>query len=129
MPVADVKRNGPDPIDIHVGQQMRRRRVQLGMSQESLGKAIGLTFQQVQKYERGANRVSASRLWRMADALGVPIAYFFEDLPATEQPMPELPRYAATLLRGAARMPEKARRALIAIAAWADEDLPTANGS
>ncbi|MBL8709397.1 MAG: helix-turn-helix domain-containing protein [Rhodospirillaceae bacterium] len=75
----------PNPIDVHVGQRMRQRRTLLGMSQETLGAAIGLTFQQVQKYERGANRVSGSRLFDLAQVLDVPIAYFFEDMPGEVQ--------------------------------------------
>ena len=71
----------PNPIDVHVGKRIRMRRLFLGMNQETLANALGLTFQQVQKYEGGANRVSASRLSAMADILGVPIAYFFGDLP------------------------------------------------
>jgi transcriptional regulator with XRE-family HTH domain len=70
----------PDPVDVHVGARIRTRRLLIGMNQETLAKAIGLTFQQVQKYEGGANRVSASRLAEIAEVLGVPIAYFFSDL-------------------------------------------------
>ena len=71
----------PNPIDVHVGKRIRMRRLFLGMNQETLANALDLTFQQVQKYEGGANRVSASRLSAMADILGVPISYFFGDLP------------------------------------------------
>jgi transcriptional regulator with XRE-family HTH domain len=70
----------PNPIDVHVGKRIRMRRLFLGMNQETLANALGLTFQQVQKYEGGANRVSASRLSAMADILDVPIAFFFGDL-------------------------------------------------
>jgi transcriptional regulator with XRE-family HTH domain len=70
----------PHPIDVHVGKRVRMRRLLLGMNQETLATALGLTFQQVQKYESGANRVSASRLSAMSDILGVPIAFFFDDL-------------------------------------------------
>jgi len=70
----------PDPVDVHVGARIRTRRLLIGMNQETLARALGLTFQQVQKYEGGANRVSASRLSEIADILGVPIAYFFSDL-------------------------------------------------
>ncbi len=70
----------PDPVDIHVGARVRTRRLLIGMNQETLARALGLTFQQVQKYEGGANRVSASRLSQIAEILGVPIAYFFSDL-------------------------------------------------
>jgi len=72
----------PNPIDVHVGQRIRQRRTLLGMSQEKLAEAIGLTFQQVQKYERGANRVGSSRLFDLARVLDVPIDYFFEDMEA-----------------------------------------------
>ncbi|MGE0717517.1 MAG: helix-turn-helix domain-containing protein [Alphaproteobacteria bacterium] len=78
---ARAKSEAPDPIDVHVGQRVRKRRVELGMSQEKLGLALGLTFQQVQKYERGANRIGASRLFDLSRVLEVPIAYFFEDMP------------------------------------------------
>ncbi|WP_374763771.1 helix-turn-helix domain-containing protein [Yunchengibacter salinarum] len=69
---------GPDPIDIHVGQRVRARRKMLGMSQTQLGKDLGVTFQQVQKYERGTNRIGSSRLFRISNALDVPVSYFFE---------------------------------------------------
>ena len=74
----------PNPIDVHVGGRIRMRRLLLGMNQETLANALGLTFQQVQKYEGGANRVSASRLSAMAEILGVPISYFFGDLRADD---------------------------------------------
>jgi len=70
----------PNPIDVHVGARVRLRRTLLGMSQEKLGEAIGLTFQQVQKYERGANRVGASRLYDLSRVLDLPVSYFFEEL-------------------------------------------------
>lgn len=70
----------PNPIDVHVGLRIRLRRKELGVSQEKLAEAIGLTFQQVQKYERAANRVSASKLYEMARALETSTAYFFEGL-------------------------------------------------
>ena len=76
----------PNPIDVHVGKRIRMRRLFLGMNQETLANALGLTFQQVQKYEGGANRVSASRLSAMADILGVPISYFFGDLQLGDSP-------------------------------------------
>src|SRR6267154_6366739 len=67
----------PDPVDVYVGGRVRTRRLLLGMNQEELGRKLGLTFQQVQKYESGANRVSASRLWEIAAILRTPLAYFF----------------------------------------------------
>ncbi|MBI5165675.1 MAG: helix-turn-helix transcriptional regulator [Magnetospirillum sp.] len=72
----------PNPIDEHVGSRVRLRRTLLGLSQESLGEALGLTFQQVQKYERGANRIGASRLFDLSRVLDVPVTYFFDEMPA-----------------------------------------------
>ncbi len=72
----------PNPVDIHVGSRVRLRRTLLGLSQEKLGAALGLTFQQVQKYERGANRIGASRLFHLSRILDVPVSYFFEELSA-----------------------------------------------
>jgi len=77
---------GPSPIDIHVGSRLRNRRRMLGMSQEKLAHAFGLTFQQVQKYEKGANRIGASRLQHLASILQVPVPFFFEGLPAADEP-------------------------------------------
>ncbi len=79
-----IAEDGPDPVDVHVGQRLRQRRTLLGMSQEKLAKAFGVSFQQVQKYERGANRISASRLHLLTRILDVPITYFFEGLPNVE---------------------------------------------
>ena len=70
----------PNAVDVHVGARMRLRRTLLGMSQSVLGEAIGLTFQQVQKYERGANRVGASRLFDLSHVLDVPVSFFFDDM-------------------------------------------------
>lgn len=72
----------PDPVDVHVGSKLRLRRTLLGMSQEKLGEAVSLTFQQIQKYERGTNRIGASRLHQLARVLEVPVAFFFEDTPS-----------------------------------------------
>ncbi len=83
------KSDKPNPIDVHVGSRVRLRRTLLGMSQERLGEAIGLTFQQVQKYERGANRVSASKLYEIAATLNAPVAYFFEGLADPSAPVGE----------------------------------------
>lgn len=71
----------PNPIDIHVGSRIRLRRNMLGISQEKLGESLGITFQQIQKYEKGTNRVGASRLQAISSILGVPVAFFFEDAP------------------------------------------------
>ncbi len=79
---ADTERN-PHPIDVHVGARIRLRRKFLKISQEKLADALGLTFQQVQKYERGSNRVSASKLYQVARFLGTPVSYFFEGLTDT----------------------------------------------
>ena len=76
-----IKMSTPDPIDVHVGSRVRMRRTLLGMSQEKLGNALGLTFQQIQKYERGANRIGSSRLYKLSHILDVPVAYFFDDMP------------------------------------------------
>ncbi len=79
----------PNPIDIHVGSRIRLRRTLLGMSQEKLAEAIGLTFQQVQKYERGANRVGSSRLFDLSRVLNVPVAYFFDEMaPGVQEKTP-----------------------------------------
>jgi transcriptional regulator with XRE-family HTH domain len=79
-PVIARKRSAaPDPVDIHVGRRLRLRRNLLGLSQEQLGRATGLTFQQIQKYERGTNRMGASRLFQLAGLLNVPVAYFFDE--------------------------------------------------
>lgn len=69
-----------NPVDTHVGARLRMRRLILKLSQEKLGDMLGITFQQVQKYERGANRVSASRLWKLSQLLDVPVSFFFEGL-------------------------------------------------
>lgn len=70
----------PHPVDVHVGGRVRLRRMMLGMSQDKLGEALGLTFQQVQKYEKGVNRIGASRVFEIARILDVPIQYFYEDI-------------------------------------------------
>jgi len=76
-----VRRTGkPNPVDVHVGSRVRLRRTLLGLSQEKLGDALGLTFQQVQKYERGANRIGASRLFDLSRVLDVPVSFFFDDM-------------------------------------------------
>jgi transcriptional regulator with XRE-family HTH domain len=68
------------PVDVHVGQRVRQRRWMIGMTQQQLGNKVGIKFQQIQKYETGTNRVSASRLWDIAAALDVPVSFFFEGL-------------------------------------------------
>jgi transcriptional regulator with XRE-family HTH domain len=76
----------PNPIDVRVGARLRLRRNMLGLSQEKLGEMIGLTFQQVQKYERGANRIGASRLYELSRVLDVPVSFFFEDTDPVHAP-------------------------------------------
>ena len=79
--MADQADNRASPVDVHVGARIRLRRTLMGMSQERLGDALGLTFQQVQKYERGANRVGASRLFDLSRILDVPISFFYDNMP------------------------------------------------
>jgi transcriptional regulator with XRE-family HTH domain len=111
------KSDKPNPVDVHVGSRVRLRRTLLGMSQEKLGDALGLTFQQVQKYERGANRIGASRLYDLSRVLDVPVSYFFEefgDLPAITglgeasadpyQPNPMMKRETLELVRAYLRI-------------------------
>src|SRR6185437_5430682 len=80
------KADKPNPIDVQVGSRVRLRRNMLGLSQEKLGEAIGLTFQQVQKYERGANRIGASRLHELSRVLDVPVQFFFDDMDPVRAP-------------------------------------------
>ncbi len=75
----------PLPVDIHIGRVLRRRRQLLGLTQAQLAEVCGLTFQQIHKYETAINSLSATRLWRLADALSVPVSYFFEGLPAEKK--------------------------------------------
>lgn len=79
----------PNPIDRHVGSRVRMRRILLGMSQEKLGEALGLTFQQVQKYEKGTNRIGASRLQQISKTLNVPPAFFFDGAPTLDDSTPQ----------------------------------------
>ncbi len=84
MPRHVLAKHGPHPIDVHVGNRVRGRRTLLGMSQSALGEALGLTFQQVQKYEKGTNRISANTLWNLTQILDVPVSYFYDDMPADQ---------------------------------------------
>jgi transcriptional regulator with XRE-family HTH domain len=84
-----IAKKAPNPTDKHVGARVRMRRMMLGMSQEKLGDALGLTFQQVQKYEKGANRIGASRLQQIAHILQVPVAFFFEGAPSVPGHQPD----------------------------------------
>ena len=79
-----MNKRAPNPIDVHVGMRIRMRRLLLGISQEKLAQTLGLTFQQVQKYEKGLNRVSASRLYQITKALNESVSFFFDGLPMTE---------------------------------------------
>lgn len=78
-------KEAPDPIDIHVGQRLKARRVGLRVSQSEIGAALGVTFQQIQKYENGANRIGASNLYKLSQALNVDVSYFFEDMPSASR--------------------------------------------
>ena len=88
MAKASTSRRGPTAVDTHVGQKIRARRIFLGMSQTEVADAVGITFQQIQKYERGTNRVGASRLQQISDAMGVSPFYFFEGAPTVGKKMP-----------------------------------------
>src|ERR1700760_119105 len=81
-----MAKKAPNPIDKHVGSRVRMRRMMLSMSQEKLGDALGLTFQQVQKYEKGTNRIGASRLQQISQILQVPVSFFFEGAPTVSAP-------------------------------------------
>lgn len=107
---------GPDPVDIHVGTRVRLRRTLLGLSQSALGQKLGLSFQQVQKYERGANRISASMLHHLAGILDVPVSFLFDDLPEGMKHPPSAPedclmrRESLDLMRHYYRIPDDLRR-------------------
>ncbi|MDF3348905.1 MULTISPECIES: helix-turn-helix domain-containing protein [Sulfitobacter] len=113
-------------VDVHVGKRIRQRRWLTGMTQQKLAELVGIKFQQIQKYETGANRVSASRLWDIADALGVPVSFFFEGLKDEEvaegAPMDGLPadlmadKEAMELVRSYYAIPENQRRRLFELA-------------
>ena len=79
-----VGKKSPNPIDLHVGNRVRMRRMMLSLSQEKLGEALGITFQQIQKYEKGINRIGAGRLQNISQILDVPISYFYEDAPEND---------------------------------------------
>jgi len=92
------------PVDIHVGARVRFKRKLLGISQAALGSALGLTFQQIQKYENGANRMGASRLFQIASVLGVPISFFFEDMPSEITGPDKFPADAVVIDRQATKL-------------------------
>jgi transcriptional regulator with XRE-family HTH domain len=109
------------PVDAHVGKRIRHRRWMVGMTQQQLADKVGIKFQQIQKYETGMNRVSASRLWDIADALGVQIAFFFEGLtedqvPASAQGDILADKEALDLVRSYYAIPEAQRRRLFDLA-------------
>ena len=85
-----VGESGPRPVDVHVGGRVRAGRTLIGMSQTELGKHVGLTFQQIQKYEKGMNRIGAGRLWRFSLILGRPISWFFEGIGARKRKVEDL---------------------------------------
>ena len=113
-------------VDVHVGKRIRQRRWLTGMTQQKLAELVGIKFQQIQKYETGANRVSASRLWDIADALGVPVSFFFEGLKDEavdgSAPIDGLPadlmadKEAMELVRSYYAIPENQRRRLFELA-------------
>ena len=111
------------PVDVHVGKRIRHRRWMVGMTQQQLAERVGIKFQQIQKYETGMNRVSASRLWDIADALSVPVSFFFEGLEAektssstTLQGDILADREALELVRSYYAIPENQRRQLFELA-------------
>lgn len=110
------------PVDFHVGQRLRQRRWMIGMTQQQLAEQVGIRFQQIQKYETGANRVSASRLWDIASALGVPVSFFFEGLGhehlgmAVDRGDLMTDKEALDLIRAYYAMPEMQRRRLFDLA-------------
>jgi len=111
-----------NPIDLHVGQRLRHRRWMLGLTQQELAQAVGIKFQQIQKYESGINRMSASRLWDVANALGVSVSYFFDGLNVSEGnghgPKPDVLEDKETLdlIRAYYTLGEQPRRCLLDLA-------------
>ena len=110
------------PVDAHVGKRIRHRRWMVGMTQQQLADKVGIKFQQIQKYETGMNRISASRLWDISDALGVPISFFFEGLDQENQIVEEIDgdiladKEALMLVRSYYAIPEAQRRRLFDLA-------------
>ena len=106
------------PVDAHVGKRIRHRRWMVGMTQQQLAEKVGIKFQQIQKYETGMNRVSASRLWDIAESLGVPINFFFDGLAGAEPAMSDAvgDKEAAELVRSYFAIPEQQRRRLFDLA-------------
>ena len=110
------------PVDVHVGKRIRHRRWMIGMTQQQLAERVGIKFQQIQKYETGMNRVSASRLWDISDSLEVPISFFFEGLDDRANSSETVPRdlmadkEALELVRSYYAIPETQRRRLFELA-------------
>ena len=110
------------PVDVHVGKRIRHRRWMIGTTQQQLAEKVGIKFQQIQKYETGMNRVSASRLWDIGHALEVPVSFFFEGLGSSEPTDGDMPadlladREALELLRSYYSIPENQRRQLFELA-------------
>lgn len=120
----------PHPMDVHVGSRIRLRRTLLGMSQERFGAKLGLTFQQIQKYETGKNRVSASRLWMISRVLDVPVSFFFDDYAGGGEkghapPLVDASRKALSLHQAFARITDDTHRtALVGMARALAEAAP-----
>jgi transcriptional regulator with XRE-family HTH domain len=124
----EQERDVKHPVDVHVGKRVRHRRWMVGMTQQQLAEKVGIKFQQIQKYETGMNRISASRLWDISDALSVPVAYFFEGMDGaeaaqtTEAGQTALPgdiladKEALELVRSYYAIPENQRRRLFELA-------------
>ena len=112
----------PHPVDVHVGKRVRHRRWLVGITQQQLAERVGIKFQQIQKYETGANRISASRLWDIATVLGAPVSYFFEGRGDAELEGAGLPgdlladKEALELVRSYYAIPEAQRRRLFELA-------------
>ncbi len=109
------------PVDVHVGKRVRHRRWMVGMTQQQLAERVGIKFQQIQKYETGMNRISASRLWDISEALGVPVSFFFEGLgdAAAKTALPGdilADKEALELVRSYYAIPETQRRRLFELA-------------
>jgi transcriptional regulator with XRE-family HTH domain len=117
-------RGKPTYIDVHVGQRVRQRRTLLGYSQERLADALSLTFQQVQKYERGANRVGAGRLYELSHALDVPVNYFFEELPDAPEGAASGPAMQEAAQRQYDADPMAQRETLLLVRAYYDINDP-----
>jgi len=100
--INEIKKEHPHPIDIHVGRRLRSRRIMLGISQQEIGDQVSITFQQIQKYECGKNRIGSSRLWEFSQILGVNIGYFYEEIEGAENTPEinlELTKEVLTLVR------------------------------